>query len=225
MSVYMTEEEQIESIKRWWKRYSTPLIVLISCILLAIAGYRYWSWHQEQVKVQASNTYEQMMLAFSHRNDKSVKSFANQLTKNHKGTVYADVAHLTLAKLLVARNKMDSARDELNQVIASSRVDALRQVARLRMARIYLQTKAYDKALSELQNVDDQAYLAVINELKGDLFAATGKYQEAFASYRLAMAESKSSGMNNLFLEMKTNEVAAMNQSLNVKGGKTTQLA
>ncbi|KTD19377.1 YfgM family protein [Legionella israelensis] len=217
MSVYMTEEEQIEAIKKWWKRYSTLITVMISVILLAIAGYRYWSWHQQKVLLQASNTYEQMMLAFSHQNDKAVKSFANQLIKNYKNTVYADVAHLTLAKLLIKNNKLNLAKDELYKVVENSKINALKQLARLRQARILLQQKSYDKALAELKIIDDSAYLAIINELKGDLFAATGKYQKAIESYRLAMDESKDSGTSNLFLEMKTNEVASMTQSFNEK--------
>ncbi|MCL5273019.1 MAG: tetratricopeptide repeat protein, partial [Gammaproteobacteria bacterium] len=59
---------------------------------------------------------------------------------------------------------------------------------------------------------------------KGDIYGATGKYQEAISSYRLAIDEVKTNGMGNLFLEMKTNELASKNQSV-ITDEKNTQSA
>lgn len=215
MSVYMTEDEQLEVIKKWWKRYGNIVSVIISVILLAIAGYRYFNWHQEKITQQASITYENMMVAFSNHNTQGVRAFANELIKDYGSSVYADVAHMTLAKIYVSKNKLDQAQQELEWVAAKSKMSSLQQIAKIRIARIMAANKSYDNALTELSKVNDTAYLPVINELKGDIYGATGKYQEAINSYRLAIDEVKMNGMGNLFLEMKTNELALKAQSLN----------
>ena len=113
MSVYMTEEEQLEVIKKWWKRYGNIVTVLLSVILLCIAGYRYMHWHQNKLTQQASVIYENMMVALSNQNTKSVRAYANELIKDYGNSVYADAAHLTLAKVYVSKNKLDQAKDEL----------------------------------------------------------------------------------------------------------------
>lgn len=214
MSVYMTEEEQLESIKKWWKHYGNLVTIFISLVLFCFAGYRYWNWHQDKLTQQASTAYEQMMVAFSNQDIKSVRSYANELIKDYNNSIYADVAHMTLAKMYVTKNKLDLAKSELQFVAAKSRMPALKQIAKIRIARILAGEKSYSNALNELASIEDSTYLPVINELKGDIYGATGQYQNAIAAYRLAISEVKNNGMGNLFLEMKTNELAIKNQSV-----------
>ncbi|MCW8400419.1 tetratricopeptide repeat protein [Legionella sp. PATHC038] len=214
MSVYMTEEEQLESIKKWWKQYGNLVTVVLSLILFGIAGYRYLHWHQEKLTQQASIAYEQMMVALSNQNIKSVRAYANELIHEHSNTVYADAAHMTLAKIYVSKNKLDKATEELQAVAANSKMMSLKQIAKIRLARILAAEKSYTNALKELSSVDDNTYLPVINELKGDIYGATGQYQEAMTSYKLALDEVKNNGMGNLFLEMKTNAIASKSHSM-----------
>ena len=210
MSIYMTEDEQLEAIKTWWKRYNGIVIISVSVVMLAISGFRYWTWHEEKVTQQASNTYEQLMLAFSNQDNKGIRGYANLLLTDYSKTVYADAARLTLAKLYVAREKYPQAREELNYVADHSKMPALQQVAKIRLARLLAADKSYDSALEELEKVNDTTYLSVVNELKGDIYAAIGRYPQAASFYQKAITEVQTKGMGNLFLEMKTNELAAL---------------
>ncbi len=214
MSVYMTEQEQLEAIKKWWKRYSNVITVTASILLLLIAGYRYWNWHQEKIGQEASNAYEHLMVAFSNKDNKGVRAYANQLIKEYDQTIYADAARLTLAKLNVSHSKYQQAEEQLHYVASHSKMTAFQQIAKIRMARLLVADKSFDKALVVLSQVDDKAYLSVIDEIKGDIFAATGQYPQAMASYRKAIVEVQKKGIGNLFLEMKTNELAALTQSM-----------
>lgn len=214
MSVYMTEEEQLEVIKKWWKRYGNIVTVLFSIVLLCIAGYRYMHWHQSKLTQQASVVYENMMVALSNQNTKSVRAYANELIKDYSNSVYADAAHLTLAKVYVSKNKLDQAKDELSLVAKDGKMTSLKQIAKIRIARIYVADKSFTDALNVLSSIEDETFLPVINELKGDIYGATGQYQQAIAAYRLALDEVKTNGMGNLFLEMKTNELAMRTQSM-----------
>jgi len=221
MSVYMTEEEQLESFKKWWRNNGTIVTVILSVLLFCVAGYRYMSWHQEKIVQESSVIYENMMIAFSNQNNKEVRAFANKLIKDYGNQVYADVAHMTLAKLYVSKQKLNEAKQELSFVSKNSKMTALRQIAKIRIARLLAAQKSYDSALDELATVEDKTYLPVVNELKGDIYGATGKYDEAFNFYRLAIDEIKTNGMGNLFLEMKKNELATQSQSMNAEKIKT----
>lgn len=213
MSVYMTEEEQLEQIKKWWRRHGNMITMTLSVILLCIAGYRYWNWHQDKINQQASAAYENMMVALSNQNIKSVRAYANDLIKNYNKTIYSDVAHMTLAKVYVDKSKLDEAIQELKTVATESKMTPLKQIAKIRIARLLAGEKSYTNALNELSIVDDATYLPVINELKGDIYSAKGQYQQAINAYREAIAEVHTNGMGNLFLEMKTNELAIKTQS------------
>ncbi|CEK10631.1 YfgM family protein [Legionella hackeliae] len=219
MSVYMTEDEQLEAIKKWWQKYNSVITVVLSIVLLIVAGYKYWSWHQYKVSMQASSAYEHMMVAFSNQDNKSVRAYANQLINDYGQTVYADAARLTLAKLYVGYDKYAKARENLEYVANHSKMLSLKQVAKIRIARLFAAEKAYDKALAELTQVNDETYMPVVNELRGDIYAATGKYQQALNSYKEAITAARTNGMGNLFLEMKTNELAALTQSMRKEDG------
>ncbi len=217
-SVYMTEAEQVEMIKGWWKRYNGIITVLLSLVLLVVAGFKYWNWHQAKITEQASNTYEHLMLAFSNQDYKSVRGYANQLVTRYSDTVYADAARLTLAKLDVNHERYQRAEALLEEVATHSKMKALADVARIRLARLWVEEKSYDKALNELSVVTDSAYLPVVNELRGDIYSMTGRYQQAATYYHKAIDEVQKNGMGNLFLEMKSNELLALTKSTRVLG-------
>jgi predicted negative regulator of RcsB-dependent stress response len=210
MSAYMTEEEQIEAIKKWWQRYQNIILTSISIVLLVFAGFRYWNWSIEKQSLEASVAYEHMMVAFTNKENKVIKSYANQLIENYPKTVYADAAHLILAKMYVSKEKLDEALEQLQFVSEHSSMSSLKQVANIRKARILTMKRAYPEALQVLSVVNEATYLPLINELKGDIYAATKEYTKAIAFYQLAMVEVQNKGVGNVFLEMKANEMASL---------------
>jgi len=115
-----------------------------------------------------------------------------------------------LAKLYVAKDKYDQAQKELSIVAMNGSMPALKQVAKIRLARILTMNKAWDTALKTLETVDDDAYLLMINELKGDIYALAGDYPKAIDHYKLAITDAKNSNVGDGLLEMKANELAAL---------------
>lgn len=125
--------------------------------------------------------------------------------------MYADAAHLLLAKLSVLKNKNAEALAQLDAV--SSKMPAFKQIALLRKARLLLEEKSYDKALSTLSSVTDSAYIPLMQEIKGDIYSATGKNQLATAAYQEAISGIQQQGLAHAFLEMKSNDLAALTES------------
>jgi predicted negative regulator of RcsB-dependent stress response len=223
MSVYMTEEEQLDAIKKWWQRYSTLLLVIFSIVLLSVSAYRYWQYHQLKVNTEASNAYEHLMVAFANQDQKAANAYANQLTSDFGQTIYAQAARLALAKLYVSDGNYDKAMNNLEVVANASTMKALKQVARIRMARLLALKKSYEPAMTQLNSVDDTAYLPLVNELKGDIYAATGEYQKAMLAYQEAIKGVRSQGIGNMYLEMKSNELAALSGVSKQKNDQETQ--
>lgn len=222
MSVYMTEEEQIESIKRWWKKYSSIIMTVLSIILLSIAGTRYWNWHHEKLTIGASTAYERMVTSYTNKDIPQMQGYANTLMQQYGKTPYADAARMLLARQLVQTNKYSDARPLLEQVAQQARVPALKQVAKARLARLYMADKQYESALDVLSTIDDAAYASLVNELKGDIYVAMGESGKAQTFYADAMKDAQERKVANLFLEMKVNELAAHNGKT-VAAPKNTQ--
>lgn len=206
---YKTEEEQLEAIKQWWGKYGTFITMLSLLLLIIVASYKYWHWHREKIITGASDTYEQLLVAVSTKDNKIIRSYANQLINEYGQTIYADIAQLTLAKLYVAKHLYNKAIKILNDVAYTAKIPALREIARLRMASIYIEEKKYQAALPILEEkVDDPTYNSLINELKGDIYDSLGKYEKANIAYKEAIAAERTNGSGNLFLELKANELS-----------------
>lgn len=211
MSVYKTEEEQIAAIKKWWQSYSTPLMFLLSLILLIYSGMRYWDYHQEKIKTQASYAFEQLMQAVSNHDNKSIKAFSNRIIQDFPNSVYSDASYLTLAKVYVTKNDLSKAKDLLSTVSEKGSTQVFRQVARIRYARILTSESHYAEALDLLSTPIDKAFTPIINELKGDIYAAQKDYPKAAVAYQTAIKEVKKRGMGNIYyLEMKSNELTSL---------------
>ena len=167
---------QIQAIKKWWSRYSSPILVVLSVLMLSVSGYRYWIWHQEKVTAEASTLYEHLMQSFSNHDVKDIRSYSNQLINRYSQTIYADAARMTLAKLNVEKNHLDLAKSLLQTVAIQSKNSAFKQIAKIRLARLMIANKQFTEALDQFAVIDDSSYMTIVNELKGDIFVQQRDY-------------------------------------------------
>lgn len=211
MTVYMSEQEQVEMIKSWWKKYGNIIIVVISLLLLIISGVRYWNWHKINIEQQASTIYEKMMFAYANNDYKQVRSNSRRLIDDFKSTIYADVASLTMAKMAVDREKYNFAKKSLEFVTANSKSSVLISIARVRISRLLMKEGKYQEALSEIGKVTDKSLLSIVNELRGDIALAQNKKDDAMEYYKKAMMEVEKVDDANVYLEIKSNRLVSNN--------------
>jgi predicted negative regulator of RcsB-dependent stress response len=216
MNVYSTETEQIENIKQWFKKYGHWFFSFILLILLIVGGDRLWERHIEKIKSQASERYQQLMVGVADGDTSLIEAQAIDLIQHFSGTVYAEAALLTQAKLLITEGKYKKALSKLNRVITKGKTPALQQIARLRSAKILRLVSPQESgvsdnlqhALSLLKTVDDSSYSPAINEMKGDIYLNLNDKQKARVFYLKAMNGFSKTHLNNPLLEMKLNEIS-----------------
>jgi predicted negative regulator of RcsB-dependent stress response len=84
-------------------------------------------------------------------------------------------------------------------VIEHGRTDDFRDLARLRLANVLLDEKAYDEALKLLDEKHGAAYDAQYAAARGDVLVAKNQAAEAKAAYKIAL--DKAGTGNNGFRE------------------------
>jgi predicted negative regulator of RcsB-dependent stress response len=209
LDIYATEQEQLEALKRWFKKYGTYVIVAAMLGFAIGFGWHYWQGRQLQVAGQASITYEQMLDSYNNRQFNDFWYLANELTNNYPKTTYADLAGMLLAKQAVNEGKIGIAIQKLQAIIDNSKESNLRQIARIRLARIQISDGSYNDALRTLDTIDNKEYMPLIQAVKGDAWVASGKVLEAKQSYEEAirLLATSNSSMQNL-LRMKLSQLA-----------------
>lgn len=205
MDVYLSEKEQIQKIKDWWKKYGTTLLVCLAIFAGGTFGWRYWQQYKVKRAEQASNLYMQMLSADLAHQTNNVQLYAQHLMADYSSTPYASFAALTLARENVNANDLKSAKGNLYWVVDHSGNKSLRQIAKIREARVLLALNQSQQALDLLNKVDDKAYGALIAETRGDIFLSLGNKTKALQQYQAALKSDNKTGMNVVIVAMKVN--------------------
>lgn len=208
MSIYMTDEEQVERLKKLWDKYGNLFSSIILAGALSIVGWQWWQKHVAKVSFQASAIYEQLLTSASKDDKTGVIAHADNLKTHYAKSPYADVAALTLAKQAVDAKDYDKATEQLNWVITHGKHKALKQIASLRLARILLAQKQYEKGLSALETMKDSSFEPMAAELRGDLYLAKGERERARMSYTKALQDVPKQTLTHALIQMKLNDIA-----------------
>lgn len=208
MDIYSTDDEQLERIKKWVKEYAPTVIISILIVVVATFGWRYWMQRVNNVRADASNTYEQL-LSNAMNNGAGIQEQAQNLIKKYSSTPYAKLAALLLAKEEIQSGDMAGAQKELNWVIQESDVDSIKQIARDRLARLLISENKADQAIEILKTVNDKAFLTAIDAIRGDAYVAIGNTEMARKSYQAALAILPAVDDNRPLLVMKLNDLPA----------------
>lgn len=199
----LEEQEQLETLKAWWKRWGNYVIYGVSALLIAAAGWQYWKNHTATQAAEAAAHYDSMNQALEAGDMKKAREQGALLVDKYAGTPYATRAAMLVASINVQNRDVKSARAQLEWVIANSKEAALRDVSRLRLAGLLLDGKDYDGALKQLNAAHTDAYAARFDDLRGDVYLAQGKTAEARAAYSAAYARLKETNALRGVVEMK----------------------
>jgi predicted negative regulator of RcsB-dependent stress response len=182
----LEEQEQIDSLKTWWKMYGNLVTGVVVAASLAVIGWQGWNWYQRGQAAQASAIYGVLEQAVAARDAQRVKSAAGELAEKYGSTSYA-----TLGALLAARQSFDAGDLKTAKVqlgwAAEHAKDELKDLARLRLAAVLLDEQAFDEALKQLDAAPAPAFAVRYLELKGDVLVAQGKKADARAAYKAAL--------------------------------------
>jgi len=182
----LEEQEQIDSIKTWWKMYGNLVTGVILAGSLSVIGWQGWNWYQRSQSAQASAIYAVLEQAVATRDAQRVKAAAGELAEKFGGTSYASLGALVAARQSFEAGDLKTAKAQLSWA-ADKGKDEIRDLARLRLASVLLDEKAYDEALKQLESAHAAAFAARFLELKGDVLAAQGKKPEARTAYKAAL--------------------------------------
>lgn len=187
MAFDLEEQEQLDELKAWWKQHGTLIVSLILAAAAGFAGWQGWRWHQREQAAQASVLYDTVAKAVQAGDAKAMRDASGALVENYPRTLYASMGALVAARFYFDRNDAKNAKLQLQGVLERSPSEDFRDLARLRLAAILVEEKAYDEALKLLETKHGAAYDAQYAALKGDVLVAKNQTAEARTAYKLAL--------------------------------------
>ena len=187
MAVYdLEEQEQIAALRSWWKQYGGWATGVLLMVALACLGWYGWQSYLKTQNAEASRVFLVLQQASAQQDTGRVKQAAGELVNQYPRSQFAALGALLAATTLEAAGDAKSAEAQLSWV-ADNGKDAVRGVARLRLAGVQMDQKEYDAALKTLSESAPPGVAARFDAARGDVYVAQGKLPEARASYDAAL--------------------------------------
>jgi predicted negative regulator of RcsB-dependent stress response len=183
----LEEQEHIAALKAWWRQNGTLVIAALVAVMIGVAAVVGWRAYQRSQALQASAVYGELQKAAGTRDVKKVRDLAGTILENYPRTAYASLAALVSAKAHFESGDLKTARAQLEWVIENARDAEIAAIARLRLANVLIDEKAYDEALKLLDTKPAPEFEGRYAETRGDIYALQGKRAEARSAYRAAL--------------------------------------
>ena len=142
---YHDEQESIESLKAWWTQWGNAATWIVLVALVAAAGWNGWNFWQRRQAAEAAVLYDQVQQAVASGDKAKVTRVATDMEDRFSRTAYAQMTALSAAKALYGAGDEAGAKAQLQWTIDHAKDDEFKQIAKLRMASLLLDDKAYDQ--------------------------------------------------------------------------------
>ena len=222
MALDPRERAQLNRIKRLWRSYGIQLMVIVGSVALAATSFNIYTGYQSNKLAEAAELYEQFKQldqswqslardnaslatnasqgAYSFSADEvlaAMEEVAELLRLEYSATNQAAYANLRLGAVYVRQQDLATASETLRWAIANAKSSHAIDLAVLQLSRIIMDQGNPTEALALMESRNDVS--AASAELRGDIFRALGRYQEALAAYELAIER----GSNEKFMRYK----------------------
>ncbi len=186
MALDLEEQEQVDELKALWKKYGTYITKAAIAFFVLYVLFQGWGYYQNKQSLSASELY-QSIVVLDEKNTKEIMQKAENLIDNYGGTPYAGRAAILFAKASYAEGSKDKAKEKLAWASSHAKESATESIALIQLGQILLEEKKYEEALKKANDVDNEGYLGLSNDLKGDVLSAMGKKEEAKKAYLEAL--------------------------------------
>jgi predicted negative regulator of RcsB-dependent stress response len=205
---YLTDDEQLEAVKRAFSEYAPWIIGGLVLGAGLLFGYRYYDSYRNEQALKAAAQFGEMAAAMETKNADKSRQIATGLIKEFPTSPYADQAQLALAAISVDTGKSPDAVAPLTQVMNNSKDSDLRQIARLRLARVLIDQGNADEAIKTLAAGTPGTFAGRYHEVHGDALYAKKDVPGAITEYNAALGAGEG-GADTQMIELKLADLAS----------------
>lgn len=182
----LEEQEQLDELKHFWKRWGDLITWVLIIVLGGYAAWMGWQSYQGKQAAQAAALYDTVERAALGGDlvllDRSVKDIEEKFAS----TTYAQQAALLAARVYNDKDRKADAKKQLSWVIEQSSDEGYQALARLRLAALLVEDKAYDEAKKQLSFKTAEAFAPLMADRLGDLAMLQAQPAEAVQHYKNA---------------------------------------
>ena len=209
MNGMLSDDEQVERLKAWWKANGNSII---AGVVIGLGGFFAWQWwgsYQDKLAGEGAEAYETFaQVAFANDVKKTDDALA-QLQSEYGGTSYYQFAAMELARQQVNAGSLQAAEKTLGSLLKQSDDSALKPLLETRLARLLVAQQRLDEAGKLLDSINSDAYAAETAAIRGEIAYQRGD----MAGARAALEEAQQQGSNDENINYLLEEIGSQESS------------
>lgn len=185
------EQEQLATLKAWWHTYGNLVTWFVTAVLVAFAAWSGWKYYQRDQTSKGALLFEEIVKAAEAKDQTKLARATEDIKDRFSGTPYAQMGLLAAAKAAFDAKDVKSAKAHLQWIVDHGRTDEFKAIARIRLAGLMLDEKAYDEGLKLLSVDFPEQFAALVADRRGDLLFAQNKPDEARKAFKTALEKTE----------------------------------
>ena len=208
MSDYLTDEEQLDKLKKWWEDNG---LMLVGAVVVSVAGVIGWNWYGERRDAAIASSSD-LYVDYLRAEGTERETIEATLASEHPDSVYRVFVLLRNARAEVESENPEAGVETLREALSLADDDKLADVIRIRIARLEQELDRSDAALAMLGQVRSAGLRSHVQELKGDIHMARGERALAHEAYSAAL-EGAGEQATRPLLKLKVADTADANEA------------
>ena len=179
----LEEQEQLDELKHFWKQYGNAITWVLIAVMGSYVGWNGYQYWQRQQATKASALFDEVERTAASGDVAKLERSLEDMKERFPQTTFAAQSALLAAKVFQQNEKLEAAQTALKWASENATDEASAQLARIRLANLQAQQKAYDEALKTLSKPFTPAFAGLAADVQGDISVAQNKPAEAVKAY------------------------------------------
>jgi len=180
----LEEQEQLDELKHFWKRWGDLITWVLIAVLGGYAAWMGWQSYSAKQATQAAALYDTVERSAIGGDMALLERSVTDIKDKFASTTYAQQAALLAARVYNDKDRKADAKAQLTWVIDKASDEGYQALARLRLAALLVEDKAFDEARKHLSAKTPEAFAPLMADRLGDLAMLQAQSSQAVQHYK-----------------------------------------
>ena len=182
----LEEQEQLDELKHFWRRWGDLISWVLIAVLAGYAAWMSWQYWANKQAAQSSALYDTVERAAQAGDMALLDRSVADIKDKFASTTFAQQAALLAARVYQDKDRTADAKSQLAWVVEKAPDEGYQALARLRLAGLLMEEKAFDPARAQLSAKTPAAFEPLMADRMGDIDMLQGNAAEAVKHYQKA---------------------------------------
>ncbi len=165
----LEEQEQIDELKHFWSRWGDYVVWALIIVMGAYAAWNGWHYWERREASQSAILFETVERAADSADLALMERSFGDMKDKFGSTTYSNQAAFLVSKVYYEKAQATKAEDALNWVIKNSSEQGYQSLARLRLAALLIDRKAFADARAVLTEKVVPEFEPLFEDRLGDI--------------------------------------------------------